>query len=38
LAGHSRYQIGDWRVVYRVDGQKREVTVLLIVHRSTAYR
>jgi len=38
LAGHFRYQIGDWRVVYRVDGQKREVTVLLIAHRSKAYR
>jgi mRNA interferase RelE/StbE len=38
LAGHFRYQMGDWRVVYRVDGQKREVTVLLIAHRSKAYR
>ena len=38
LVGRFRYQIGDWRVVYRVDGQKREVTVLLIAHRSKAYR
>ena len=38
LAGHFRYRIGDWRVIYQVDEQRREVTVLLIVHRSKAYR
>ena len=38
LAGYFRYQIGDWRVVYGVDEQKREVSVLLIAHRSKAYQ
>lgn len=38
LVGHFRYQMGDWRVVYRIDEQKHEVTVLLIAHRSKAYR
>jgi len=38
LAGYFRYQIGNWRVVYQVDEQKHEVTVLLIAHRSKAYR
>jgi len=38
LAGYFRYRIGDWRVIYRVDEEKREVIVMLIVHRSRAYR
>ena len=38
LAGYFRYRIGDWRVIYEVDAEKRIVTILLIVHRSKAYR
>ena len=38
LAGHSRYRVGDWRVIYRVEEERQVVTVLLIVHRSKAYR
>jgi mRNA interferase RelE/StbE len=38
LAGHWRYRVGDWRVVYRVDEDERVITVVLIVHRSKAYR
>jgi mRNA interferase RelE/StbE len=38
LAGYLRYRVGDWRVIYSVDEQQREITVLLIVHRSKAYR
>ena len=38
LAGHWRYRVGDWRVVYRVDEDKQAVTVILIVHRSEVYR
>lgn len=38
LEGYFHYRIGDWRVIYKVDEAKREVTVLLIVHRSKAYR
>lgn len=38
LAGQFRYRIGDWRIIYRVDEQEHRVIVLLIVHRSKAYR
>lgn len=38
LAGSYRYRIGDWRVIYKVDEEKRQVTILLILHRSEAYR
>ena len=37
LAGQWRYRVGDWRVIYRVEDEQ-VVTVLLIVHRSKAYR
>lgn len=38
LAGHWRYRVGDWRVVYRVDEDKQAITIVLIVHRGKAYR
>jgi len=38
LEGYFRYRIGEWGVVYKVDEAKREVTVMLIIHRSKAYR
>ncbi|MBM4467682.1 MAG: type II toxin-antitoxin system RelE/ParE family toxin [Chloroflexi bacterium] len=38
LAGHFRYRVGDWRVIYQVDEQEHKVTVLLIAHRSKVYR
>lgn len=38
LAGHFRYRVGDWRVIYQVGEQEHEVTVLLIAHRSKVYR
>jgi mRNA interferase RelE/StbE len=38
LAGHYRYRLGDWRVVYRVEEQKKQVVILLIIHRKNAYR
>jgi len=37
LAGHWRYRVGDWRVVYRVDEDEHIVTIVLIAHRSKAY-
>ncbi len=37
LAGYFRYRVGDWRVVYEVDEERKTVTILLIVHRSKAY-
>jgi len=38
LVGYLRYRLGDWRVVYAVNEEKRVVTVLLIAHRSRVYR
>lgn len=38
LAGHLRYRAGDWRVVYQVHEQEQRVIVVLIAHRSEAYR
>ncbi|MDQ7030861.1 MAG: type II toxin-antitoxin system RelE/ParE family toxin [Ardenticatenia bacterium] len=38
LAGFFRYRVGNWRVIYNVDDDAREVTILLIVHRGQAYR
>jgi len=38
LAGHWRYRVGAWRVVFRVDEDERVVTIILIAHRTKAYR
>ena len=38
LAGPFRYRVGDWRVIYQVDEQEHELTVLLIAHRSKDYQ
>ena len=38
LAGYLRYRIGDWRVVCEVQEQEERVIVVLIAHRSDAYR
>jgi mRNA interferase RelE/StbE len=37
LAGRSRYRVGDWRVVYRIDDAAARVHVLLVAHRSEVY-
>jgi mRNA interferase RelE/StbE len=36
--GLWRIRIGNWRVIYRVDDQKRLVDVAGVRHRSDAYR
>ena len=38
LEGYFRYRIGDWQVIYKIDETNRRETVMLIVHRSKAYR
>jgi mRNA interferase RelE/StbE len=35
--GLYRYRVGDYRIIYRVDEQRRMVFVLRIAHRSEAY-
>lgn len=37
LAGYSRYRVGDWRVVFRVDDAADRVLVLSIAHRREVY-
>ena len=37
LAGHYRYRVGDYRVIYRIDDQGATVRVVKIAHRSEAY-
>ena len=37
LAGHYRYRVGDYRVIFRIDEGQQLVAVLKIAHRSTAY-
>ena len=38
LAGSFRFRLGDWRIIYTVDEEEQRITILLIVHRSQAYR
>jgi mRNA interferase RelE/StbE len=37
MAGRFRFRVGDWRVVYRVNGAAERVVVLLIAHRREVY-
>ncbi|NER00921.1 MAG: type II toxin-antitoxin system RelE/ParE family toxin [Cyanothece sp. SIO2G6] len=37
LAGHYRYRVGDYRVMYRIDDERQEVIILLIKHRKDIY-
>jgi mRNA interferase RelE/StbE len=38
LAGLHSARRGDYRIIYRIDQQKRQVEVIAIEHRSDAYR
>jgi mRNA-degrading endonuclease RelE of RelBE toxin-antitoxin system len=33
LAGHFRYRVGDWRVVYAINETAQTVSVITIAHR-----
>ena len=37
LKGYYRYRIGDYRVIYRIEEDRKLVIVVMIVHRSDAY-
>ena len=37
FAGHLRYRVGDYRVVYSIDDKTGVVAVVLIAHRSGVY-
>jgi mRNA interferase RelE/StbE len=40
LAGRNDYRlrVGDWRIVYGVDDERRRVVVIRIAHRSDVHR
>jgi mRNA interferase RelE/StbE len=41
LAGHEslyRLRVGDWRIVYAVDDDRRFITVTIVAHRRESYR
>lgn len=35
--GYLRYRVGDWRVIYRVDDEAKQVKVVVIANRRDAY-
>jgi mRNA interferase RelE/StbE len=37
FAGYYRYRVGDYRVVYFIDEEQRQVIVTIIAHRSNVY-
>ena len=37
LKGRSRYRVGDWRVIYRIDEPSNRVLVLTIANRREVY-
>ena len=37
LKGFHRFRTGDYRIIYRIDNEKKTVYVLRIVHRKEAY-
>jgi mRNA interferase RelE/StbE len=36
-AGYLRYRVGDWRVIFRVEGSTSRVYVVVIAHRREVY-
>lgn len=37
LAGHYRFRVGDYRVLYQVDERDRVVIIVIIAHRGRVY-
>jgi mRNA interferase RelE/StbE len=37
LAGYYRYRVGDYRVVYYIDEEQKQVVVTVIAHRREVY-
>ena len=35
--GHRRVRVGDYRIIYRIDGHKKIVVVVAIKHRKEVY-
>ena len=37
-AGHYRFRVGDWRVVYEIDGEQVRIAVIRIAPRGQVYK
>ncbi|MEH2377630.1 MAG: type II toxin-antitoxin system RelE/ParE family toxin [Nostoc sp.] len=37
LSGYYRYRVGEYRVIYQIDDDLNQVTIILIGHRSRVY-
>lgn len=37
LSGYYRYRLGDYRVIYEIDDNLSQVTIIFIEHRSRVY-
>lgn len=37
FVGHRRIRVGDYRIIYRIDAEKKKVTIILIKHRKDVY-
>jgi len=37
-AGHFKFRVGDWRIIYQVDHATRHITVHRIRHRREVYK
>lgn len=37
LSGYYHYRLGDYRVIYEIDDDLNQVTIILIQHRSRVY-
>ena len=38
LAGHRRLRVGDYRIVYRIQPDEKQVLIVAIQHRKDVYR
>lgn len=38
LPGHFRVRVGDYRIIYRIDGQRVVIVIVRIGHRREIYR
>lgn len=38
LPGHFRIRVGDYRIIYRIDGQQVVIVIVRIGHRREIYR
>lgn len=37
LAGYYRYRVGDYRVIYSINEEKKQIIVIVVAHRRQVY-